>query len=255
MPSAQSPRRRTQTSRPRWRCRAIYAAQLSTSADLAEGVRSFLERRSPQFRDKIDRTLTAAVCIDAGCVAVRLHCKERGSDKRNGDRDAKSSDRTTKGGSDASYRSDCARSCLPRDRRQRCNRSHGRNTQARRRPAARHRRRADELRLPCRGDVVRAAGAGAALFDAAEIRHQRLFEDRRRSRGFLDGVAGPAHLHVQDEAGRQIPRRQRIVIGRHQGDVRSSAQSAAGRHVGSPRPVLQHRFASRRRRPTPWCSS
>ncbi len=31
-----------------------YAAQLATSADLAEGVRSFLERRSPQFRDKID---------------------------------------------------------------------------------------------------------------------------------------------------------------------------------------------------------
>jgi enoyl-CoA hydratase len=30
------------------------SAQLSTSADLAEGVRSFLERRSPQFRDKID---------------------------------------------------------------------------------------------------------------------------------------------------------------------------------------------------------
>ena len=30
------------------------AAQLSTSTDLAEGVRSFLERRSPQFRDKID---------------------------------------------------------------------------------------------------------------------------------------------------------------------------------------------------------
>lgn len=30
------------------------AARLSTSADLAEGVRSFLERRSPQFRDTID---------------------------------------------------------------------------------------------------------------------------------------------------------------------------------------------------------
>lgn len=30
------------------------AAQLSTTTDLAEGVRSFLERRSPQFRDKID---------------------------------------------------------------------------------------------------------------------------------------------------------------------------------------------------------
>jgi enoyl-CoA hydratase/carnithine racemase len=30
------------------------AARLSTSADLAEGVRSFLERRSPRFRDKID---------------------------------------------------------------------------------------------------------------------------------------------------------------------------------------------------------
>ena len=30
------------------------AAQLSTTSDLAEGVRSFLERRSPQFRDKID---------------------------------------------------------------------------------------------------------------------------------------------------------------------------------------------------------
>lgn len=29
------------------------AAQLSTTTDLAEGVRSFLERRSPQFRDKI----------------------------------------------------------------------------------------------------------------------------------------------------------------------------------------------------------
>lgn len=32
-----------------------YAAQLSVSADLAEGVRSFLERRSPLFRDGIDR--------------------------------------------------------------------------------------------------------------------------------------------------------------------------------------------------------
>lgn len=32
-----------------------YAAQLATSADLAEGVRSFLERRSPVFRDMIDR--------------------------------------------------------------------------------------------------------------------------------------------------------------------------------------------------------
>jgi enoyl-CoA hydratase len=32
-----------------------YAAQLATSADLAEGVRSFIERRSPQFRDKTDR--------------------------------------------------------------------------------------------------------------------------------------------------------------------------------------------------------
>jgi len=32
-----------------------HAARLSTSADLAEGVRSFLERRSPQFEDKIDR--------------------------------------------------------------------------------------------------------------------------------------------------------------------------------------------------------
>jgi enoyl-CoA hydratase len=30
------------------------AARLSTSADLAEGVSSFLERRSPQFRDRID---------------------------------------------------------------------------------------------------------------------------------------------------------------------------------------------------------
>jgi enoyl-CoA hydratase len=30
------------------------AARLSASADLAEGVRSFLERRSPQFRDSID---------------------------------------------------------------------------------------------------------------------------------------------------------------------------------------------------------
>jgi enoyl-CoA hydratase/carnithine racemase len=32
-----------------------YAAKLSTSADLAEGVRSFLERRSPVFTDRIDR--------------------------------------------------------------------------------------------------------------------------------------------------------------------------------------------------------
>jgi enoyl-CoA hydratase/carnithine racemase len=32
-----------------------YAAQLSASADLAEGVRSFLERRSPVFRDMIER--------------------------------------------------------------------------------------------------------------------------------------------------------------------------------------------------------
>lgn len=32
-----------------------YAARLATSADLAEGVRSFLERRSPVFRDAIDR--------------------------------------------------------------------------------------------------------------------------------------------------------------------------------------------------------
>lgn len=31
------------------------AAQLATSADLAEGVRSFLERRSPVFRDMIER--------------------------------------------------------------------------------------------------------------------------------------------------------------------------------------------------------
>lgn len=31
-----------------------YAARLSASADLAEGVRSFLERRSPHFRDGID---------------------------------------------------------------------------------------------------------------------------------------------------------------------------------------------------------
>lgn len=31
------------------------AARLATSADLAEGVRSFLERRPPQFRDRIDR--------------------------------------------------------------------------------------------------------------------------------------------------------------------------------------------------------
>jgi hypothetical protein len=30
------------------------AARLSGSADLAEGVRSFLERRSPVFRDMID---------------------------------------------------------------------------------------------------------------------------------------------------------------------------------------------------------
>jgi enoyl-CoA hydratase len=32
-----------------------YAARLATSADLAEGVRSFLERRSPVFGDTIDR--------------------------------------------------------------------------------------------------------------------------------------------------------------------------------------------------------
>jgi enoyl-CoA hydratase len=32
-----------------------YAARLSVTADLAEGVHSFLERRSPQFRDGIDR--------------------------------------------------------------------------------------------------------------------------------------------------------------------------------------------------------
>lgn len=32
-----------------------YAARLSASTDLAEGVRSFLERRRPQFLDKIDR--------------------------------------------------------------------------------------------------------------------------------------------------------------------------------------------------------
>ncbi len=32
-----------------------YAARLSTSADLAEGVSSFLERRNPVFTDKIDR--------------------------------------------------------------------------------------------------------------------------------------------------------------------------------------------------------
>jgi enoyl-CoA hydratase/carnithine racemase len=32
-----------------------YAARLATSADLAEGVRSFLDRRSPAFRDAIDR--------------------------------------------------------------------------------------------------------------------------------------------------------------------------------------------------------
>lgn len=32
-----------------------YAARLSATADLAEGVRSFLERRSPRFRDAIDR--------------------------------------------------------------------------------------------------------------------------------------------------------------------------------------------------------
>jgi enoyl-CoA hydratase/carnithine racemase len=32
-----------------------YAARLATSGDLAEGVRSFLERRSPVFRDAIDR--------------------------------------------------------------------------------------------------------------------------------------------------------------------------------------------------------
>jgi enoyl-CoA hydratase len=34
-----------------------HAARLSTSTDLAEGVRSFLERRWPQFRDTIDRDL------------------------------------------------------------------------------------------------------------------------------------------------------------------------------------------------------
>jgi enoyl-CoA hydratase/carnithine racemase len=32
-----------------------FTARLATSADLAEGVRSFLERRSPAFRDAIDR--------------------------------------------------------------------------------------------------------------------------------------------------------------------------------------------------------
>ena len=36
-----------------------YAARLATSADLAEGVRSFLERRSPVFSDKIDRETDA----------------------------------------------------------------------------------------------------------------------------------------------------------------------------------------------------
>ena len=32
-----------------------YAARLATSADITEGVRSFLEKRSPVFNDKIDR--------------------------------------------------------------------------------------------------------------------------------------------------------------------------------------------------------
>jgi enoyl-CoA hydratase/carnithine racemase len=31
-----------------------YAARLSATEDLAEGVRSFLERRSPQFSDRVD---------------------------------------------------------------------------------------------------------------------------------------------------------------------------------------------------------
>jgi enoyl-CoA hydratase/carnithine racemase len=32
-----------------------YAARLAASADITEGVRSFLEKRSPVFSDKIDR--------------------------------------------------------------------------------------------------------------------------------------------------------------------------------------------------------
>jgi enoyl-CoA hydratase/carnithine racemase len=32
-----------------------HAARLATSDDLAEGVRSFIERRNPVFRDTVDR--------------------------------------------------------------------------------------------------------------------------------------------------------------------------------------------------------
>ena len=62
MPSARSWRRRRTTSAARrWRWRATMQRGLSASADLAEGVRSFLERRSPVFqRHDRSRALTAA---------------------------------------------------------------------------------------------------------------------------------------------------------------------------------------------------
>src|SRR5690606_6276923 len=86
-----------------------------------------------------------------------------------------------KGGIDAKYHPHCAKSCMCRNRREHRDRCNRRNAEAWRRSAPRHRRRTNELRLSFCGNVVRTAGACAALFDAAEVRQQRLFENHRGS--------------------------------------------------------------------------
>ena len=105
----------------------------------------------------------------------------------------------------------------------------GRDAQARRHPQLRGGGRAAQHRLPRHHHVRDGAPGGAAILDAAGVRRaDGQAPDRGRPCRILGGVEGRPHLHLQAAQGRQVPRRLRLHLRRHQGHLRAHHQSGGG---------------------------